>query len=275
MSANGRQVWKASRVQNSSSATTGTRLTLTGERTLPGIPHENYWFRRHEVAYRAVLPYVRYADVLDAGSGEGYGGELLRSEADARVVALDLDEGTVSHVRSAYPDLQPVRGSLSKLPFADGAFDAVVGMHVIEHVWDQKPFVRECSRMLRPVGTLMLSTINQLTAPREEKAPASAAPGSERPGNPFHTRELSPEDLVDLLDSWFNVTRVLGVTHAYRIRDWEAEHGPLVDGQLAGPPESWPEELREMVASVTTDDFVVRPADVDDALDVLVVAVRR
>ena len=27
-------------------------LTLTGERTLPGIWHENYWFRRHEGAYR-------------------------------------------------------------------------------------------------------------------------------------------------------------------------------------------------------------------------------
>jgi 2-polyprenyl-3-methyl-5-hydroxy-6-metoxy-1,4-benzoquinol methylase len=268
-------------VQNSTSPTIGPGLSLTGERTLPGIPHENYWFRRHAVAYRAVLPYVRYADVLDAGSGEGYGGELLRSEADARVVALDLDERTVGHVRSAYPGLHPVRGSLSRLPFADGAFDAVVGMHVIEHVWDQKPFVRECSRMLRPVGTLLLSTINQLTAPREVKTAGQGGAGQEvgapgsAPGNPHHTRELTPDELVDLLDSWFNVTRVLGVRHGYRIRDWEAEHGPVVDGQLAGPPQTWSEELRELVASVTDDDFVVGPADVDEALDLLVVAVRR
>ena len=27
-------------------------LALTGERTIPGIPEENYWYRRHEVVYR-------------------------------------------------------------------------------------------------------------------------------------------------------------------------------------------------------------------------------
>ena len=31
-------------------------LPLTGERTVPGVPEENYWFRRHEVAYRFALP---------------------------------------------------------------------------------------------------------------------------------------------------------------------------------------------------------------------------
>ena len=31
-------------------------LTLTGERTLPGIWHENYWLRRHEVAYDVFAP---------------------------------------------------------------------------------------------------------------------------------------------------------------------------------------------------------------------------
>ena len=29
-------------------------LPLTGERTVPGIPEENYWFRRHEVVYEAL-----------------------------------------------------------------------------------------------------------------------------------------------------------------------------------------------------------------------------
>ena len=27
-------------------------LALTGERTVPGVAEENYWFRRHEVVYR-------------------------------------------------------------------------------------------------------------------------------------------------------------------------------------------------------------------------------
>src|SRR5437588_12952787 len=44
-------------------------LPLTGARTLPGVPRENYWYRRHEAAYRAFLPYCHDADVLDPGSG--------------------------------------------------------------------------------------------------------------------------------------------------------------------------------------------------------------
>ncbi|MPY85990.1 MAG: SAM-dependent methyltransferase, partial [Actinophytocola sp.] len=34
-----------------------TCLAETGERTVPGVRHENYWFRRHEAAYRALTPY--------------------------------------------------------------------------------------------------------------------------------------------------------------------------------------------------------------------------
>ncbi|MHB8342501.1 MAG: SAM-dependent methyltransferase, partial [Mycobacteriales bacterium] len=55
-----------------------TGLVLTGERTLPDIEVENYWFRRHEVAYRAAVPFVTGARVLEAGAGEGYGAQILR-----------------------------------------------------------------------------------------------------------------------------------------------------------------------------------------------------
>jgi SAM-dependent methyltransferase len=246
-------------------------VTLPGARTPPATGHDDYWLRRRDAAYRAIAPYCREAEVLDAGSGQGYGGELLRAEAKAQVVALDVDERMVRHIRSHLPALLPVRGSVSAPPFTEGAFDGIVGMHVIEQVWDQKSFVRECARMLRPVGTLMLSTINRLTAPRPE---TGAGVDDGQPVNPLHTRELAPDEIVDLLDSWFNITRVLGVSHGPRIVDWEAEHGSVIAAQLAAP-EGWPAELRELVASLTADDFTVSPSDVDSALDVLVVGVRR
>ncbi|MDN5854568.1 MAG: SAM-dependent methyltransferase, partial [Actinomycetia bacterium] len=53
------------------------RLPITGERTVPGIWHENYWFRRHEVVYERVAEFVAGLDVLEAGCGEGYGARLL------------------------------------------------------------------------------------------------------------------------------------------------------------------------------------------------------
>ena len=38
---------------------------------MPRIPEENYWFRRHEVAYEYIGDFVDKRDVLEAGSGEG------------------------------------------------------------------------------------------------------------------------------------------------------------------------------------------------------------
>ena len=77
-------------------------LALTGERTLPGIPAENYWFRRHEAAYEALVPFCRGAVVLEAGCGEGYGAGRIAAVARS-VVGLDYDAGTVAHVAAAYP----------------------------------------------------------------------------------------------------------------------------------------------------------------------------
>ncbi|HKI41067.1 MAG TPA: SAM-dependent methyltransferase, partial [Mycobacterium sp.] len=47
-------------------------LTLTGERTIPDLDIENYWFRRHEVVYRRLAPRCAGREVLEAGCGEGY-----------------------------------------------------------------------------------------------------------------------------------------------------------------------------------------------------------
>jgi len=43
-------------------------MTLTGERTVPGLTEENYWFRRHEVVYRRLADRCVDRDVLEAGS---------------------------------------------------------------------------------------------------------------------------------------------------------------------------------------------------------------
>ena len=66
-------------------------------------------------------------------------------------------------------DLFPERGfrgvqadACGCFPFASGSFDVVVSMEGIEHFEDQATFVRECARMLKPGGTLVLTTPNIL-----------------------------------------------------------------------------------------------------------------
>src|SRR5206468_3254482 len=92
-----------------------SQLPLTGERTVPGIVEENYWFRRHEAAYLALRPYCVDAFVLEAGCGEGYGADLLARGA-VGVLGLDYDALTLRHVARTYPGVYPARANLAALP---------------------------------------------------------------------------------------------------------------------------------------------------------------
>lgn len=240
-------------------------LVLTGERTLPGIAEENYWFRRHEAAYLAVVPFVRGAVVLEAGCGEGYGAALLAGSA-ARVLGVDLDVETVRHVADRYAHVfAPLRADLQRLPVAAGGVEVVATLQTLEHLHDQAGFLAECARVLRPAGTLVLTTPNRLTF----------SPGLDRPLNPFHTRELSPAELDDLLAPAFAPTRSLGLRHGRRLQRWERSHGPVADALLATPPAVWSPELSALVQSVTADDFTIDDTDRNACLDLITIAVRR
>jgi SAM-dependent methyltransferase len=242
-------------------------LTLTGERTIPGLDEENYWFRRHEVVYQRLAPRCAGRDVLEAGCGEGYGADLIAGVA-RRVIALDYDEATVAHVRARYPRVEVIHGNLAELPLADASVDVVVNFQVIEHLWDQSQFVRECARVLRPSGLLMVSTPNRITF----------SPGRDIPLNPFHTRELNADELSQLLgDAGFAVDGVYGVFHGPRLAEMDARHGgSIIEAQIARAVADapWPAQLLADVAAVTTADFDVVETDIDDSLDLVAIAVR-
>ena len=56
-------------------------LSLTGERTLPDVPEENYWFRRHLVVYEWIAARAHGRRVVDLACGEGYGSAVLARTA--------------------------------------------------------------------------------------------------------------------------------------------------------------------------------------------------
>src|ERR1700744_6647551 len=95
-------------------------LTLTGERTIPDLDIENYWFRRHEVVYQRLAKHCVGRDVLEAGCGEGYGADLIADVA-RRVVAVDYDAAAVAHVRSRYARVEVMQANLVELPLRDAS----------------------------------------------------------------------------------------------------------------------------------------------------------
>jgi SAM-dependent methyltransferase len=249
-------------------------LPLTGERTLPGVRGEEYWFARHEAAYAwivsAYADRLRDAVVVEAGSGEGYGAALLRSAGARAVLALEYDEASVAHARTAYPQVSTARANLASMPVLDAGADVVVTLQVVEHLWDLRGFLRDCRRLLRPGGLLVVTTPN-----RPVFSPGLGR--GEKPTNPVHVEELDAEQLHDLLAAaGFVGIEVRGLRHGARIEQWERAAGTgLVAAQVAvvlepgGPHVA---DLAEFVASVTAADFVV--GDAEGAQDLVAVAVR-
>jgi SAM-dependent methyltransferase len=101
--------------------------------------------------------------VLDLGCGAGrHSFEAYRR--GARVIAADLDPGELPPVtgmlaamRAAGEATPPagaaaIAADATRLPFPDGAFDAVIAAEILEHVPDDAAALAEIARVLRPGG---------------------------------------------------------------------------------------------------------------------------
>ncbi len=106
----------------------------------------------------------RGKDVLDLGCAGGFMAEAL-AERGARVTGIDPAAAAIdaarAHARAEGHDITYDVGVGEALPYADGAFDAVVSVDVLEHVSDLDRVIAEVSRVLRPGGLFLFDTINR------------------------------------------------------------------------------------------------------------------
>jgi 2-polyprenyl-6-hydroxyphenyl methylase/3-demethylubiquinone-9 3-methyltransferase len=101
--------------------------------------------------------------VMDAGCGGGLVARELAA-AGAEVVGVDRSRGSLGVARRAAGPIgsfAPAQGRLERLPFAGGAFDAVVAADVLEHVPDLPAAVAELARVLAPGGSFVFDTVNR------------------------------------------------------------------------------------------------------------------
>lgn len=119
-----------------------------------------YWWnigRRRilEMALRRHIPVNSAAlEVLDVGCGAG--GNILFLKNFGRVTGLDISEEALKFSRAeAFKDL--VLGQAEALPFSDMSFGVVSILDCIEHLDDDLRALRECKRMLKDGGVLLLT----------------------------------------------------------------------------------------------------------------------
>jgi SAM-dependent methyltransferase len=234
-------------------------LSLTGERTLPDVPAENYWYRRHLVVYRWIAERCRGLDVVDMACGEGYGTDVLARRA-ARVTGVDANPEAHEHARLKY-SRPGVRFARALVEGFDEPCDAVVFLQTIEHVQNPAEILEHFRSMLRPGGVAFVSTPNVLTLAPE---------GAEKSGNPWHVKEYRAAEFRELCESVFPSVELLGLFHARKLRvhelaiqrGWDDLHSRL---GITEPFYEW------FTPAISERDFVLRPQGLDKALDFLAV----
>ncbi|MGH2914463.1 MAG: class I SAM-dependent methyltransferase [Solirubrobacteraceae bacterium] len=236
-------------------------LSLTGERTLPDVPVENYWYRRHLAVYEWIGARVLGARVLDMACGEGYGAEVLARGA-ASVIGIDANPEAHEHARLRYrrQNLCFERGAL-QVWGEPGAYDAVVFLQTIEHVEDPAAVLGHLRSLLAPGGVLYVSTPNVQTL---------APPGASKSDNPWHLREYRAPEFERLCRAAFAQVRVLGVFHARRLHvhelalacGWDRVHRRLA---LTGP------FYARFTPAISSRDFALRETRLGRALDFLAI----
>jgi 2-polyprenyl-3-methyl-5-hydroxy-6-metoxy-1,4-benzoquinol methylase len=235
-------------------------LHLTGERTLPDVPEENYWYRRHRVVYEWIGQRAHGRRVVDLACGEGYGSAILARTA-ASVVGVDANPDAFEHARLKYTAAN-VGFERDMVETWTGDVDCVVFLQTIEHVRDPDAVLSRLRELIGHDGVAYVSTPNVLTlAPR----------GAERSGNPWHVREYRPAEYRALCARHFARVDVLGLFHARKLRlhqlaieraGWDAIHARL------GVTKAFYDRF---TPAISERDFRLRRGGLDRALDLLAV----
>ncbi len=235
-------------------------LRLTGERTLPDIPDENYWFQRHLAAYKFLLPFARGKKVVDLGCGEGYGADLLATVASS-VSGVDLAPEAIYHARRKYKrkNLDFLYMDIYSLQLEDNSYDLAVSMQVIEHLHDPDRFMEETTRVLKPDGLCVITTPNR----------ELLSPGSDKPVNPFHIFEFTCDQFQSYLSRFFPRVELWGLFHRGKLY-WHEKLAAHDRYNLRFRLPKWLERTvysRWFIPSITTSDFVLRKRNLPEAVD--------
>ncbi len=235
-------------------------LSLTGERTLPDVPEENYWFRRHLVVYEWIGARAHGRRVVDLACGEGYGSAVLARTA-ASVVGVDANPEAFEHARLKYGG-ERLRFERNMIELWTGDVDCVVFLQTIEHVQDPDAVLDHIRELIGPRGVAYVSTPNVLTL---------APKGAERSGNPWHVREYRAQEYRELCGRHFGSVDLLGLFHARKLRahQWALEHAAwdAVHARLGITRRFYD----RFTPAISTRDFALRRGRLDRALDFLAV----
>lgn len=128
--------------------------------------------------------------------------------------AIDKIDAAIAALQQKYPSAKLIAGNLPPLPYADGSFDSVVSFQVIEHIRDDRKFLQEIHRVLKPGGVALITTPNR---------PLSLS------RNPWHIREYTADELTSLAREFFTDVEMKGITGNEKVMQYHEQNRASVN----------------------------------------------
>lgn len=252
-------------------------MSLSGERVSTAQDGFNPTWQRHVAAYKLcadLLP--EESNVLDLGCGVGHSFHLL---APRQSFGLDADPQALEG-----QERETVVADMRSLPFEDSTFGAVLSIQSIEHVPDPGRVLEEVRRVMRPDATAVFVTPNRLTFGRPEEVI-----------DPYHYVEYDPDQLRDLMATWFGEVRILGIFGSRRQLEFVRRERRTLDRLLRLDPlrvRRWiPRVARQRLydkslrfarrrvapgaRDIGVEDFSLADGPLEEALDLVAVVAHR
>ena len=199
----------------------------------------------HISRYEFAKGYSNGKAVLDIPCGTGYGSHVLYKTGPRPSMYLgqDIDQESIDFANRIYvknKDIAFVCGDMVKIMADDNQFDMIVSFEGLEHISStkRKKFVAEMKRVLKPGGTIIIST------PQKDAAK----------GTPWDKYVMTKEELKKLFSDWKNV-------------DWFYQHHygakstPIPTSFSALPVKA---EIMILGATVDKSKKIVDPDTIDD-----------
>jgi 2-polyprenyl-3-methyl-5-hydroxy-6-metoxy-1,4-benzoquinol methylase len=105
-------------------------------------------------AVHLIQKYRGMGRLLDVGAGFGFFLSEMKRR-DWEVMGVEISQKGMDYARDVL-GVKIYPGPLEKVAFPENYFDAVTAFYVIEHLPNPMAFIKECHRVLRPGGVLLL-----------------------------------------------------------------------------------------------------------------------
>jgi SAM-dependent methyltransferase len=188
----------------------------TTEIASDSVASDNPIHQRLLKAYVLATTYVS-GNLLEVGCGEGRGIDWLLPKIN-HYSAIDKIAPVVEQLKLKYPQGNFTSGNIPPLSgYAENTFDSIVSFQVIEHIQDDRLFLKEIHRVLKPGGLALITTPNR---------PMSLS------RNPWHIREYTPSELTNLAKEFFKYVEMKGIAGNEKVMLYYQRNKKSVDKMM-------------------------------------------